>query len=388
MPHPLDRPAASLDGGILMTMHRFSQGGGDRVGVILANGFARAGVPTEIALLRNCGEGEAALLDLVDPAVSLSCAGRPLTRHLELVRGLGFVQRRIAAARPALVFASSNNMGLVTGLAARRLGPDRPAFAMKVTNPVVRPHDDWPLRRTYRHFLYRFVFGNFDRIITISDAEQATLTAAYPALADRFATAPNAYIDDAMLAEMAPQTDPTRPHLLTTARMMPQKRLDRMLRAFARVTTPGTHLTILGDGPERPMLEKLTHQLGIAGRVSMPGFQDDVLPWLRRADLFLLSSDYEGLPAALLEALACGVPVVTTDCFDGARTLLASAPGCAVVPREDETAFARAIEIALAAPSLPDALRDIARPYTIDASVAAHLDLLRPVGFARQKASR
>src|SRR6185503_9029583 len=98
-------------------------------------------------------------------------------------------------------------------------------------------------------------------------------------------------------------------------------------------------LTILGDGPLRHSLEALARSLGIADRVDTPGY-GDVLPRLRQADLFVLSSDYEGLPAVVLEALASGVPVVTSDSFLAAREMLEGAPGCAVVPIRDPDALA------------------------------------------------
>ena len=376
-------PGGALDGGILMTMHRFSQGGADRVGVLLANGFARAGIPTGMALLRDGGEGETAMLDLLDRGVTLVSAGPPTgSRHLELVRGRLFLRRETEARRPAVVLASSNNMGLVTGLSARRDRRGGPRYAMKVTNPVLRPRDRGTAVRAYRRRLYGFVFGNYDSVLTLTEAERGTLSKLYPPLAQRFRTTANAYISPAMLEDYVRPFDGP-PTILALARMMPQKRLDRLLAAFAQITCPGARLIILGDGPERPKLEAQVRSLGIADRVDMPGFVEDVLPWLQRADLFALSSDYEGLPAALLEALACNVPVVTTDCFDGARVLLAGAERCAVVPREDIAAFARAVDTSLTGSGRPTALRDIARGYGIEASIAAHITALRPLLEAR-----
>lgn len=368
-----------LCGGVLMTMLRPTQGGADRVAVLLANGLVAAGIPAGIFLLREDGEGREALLRLLDPAVILRSAGPSLgSRHLDLVRGLSAIRRAVDRSRPALVLASSNNMGLVTGLAARPSFPEGPRYAMKVTNPVIRPRDRGPLLRFYRHRLYGFIFRPYERILTLSSAERDRLSGMYPAEARKFVTVPNPYVSEAML-EAPPHRGPAPPMILALARMMPQKRLDRLLRAFAMAACTGARLVILGDGPERPRLERLSLSLGIADRVDMPGFVEDVLPWLRRADLYALSSDYEGLPAVVIEALACNVPVVTTNCFDGAKALLAGAAGCAVVPRQDISAFARAIETGLAGTGPRTDLRDIARGYAIRSATAAHLDALRPL---------
>ena len=363
-----------------MTMHRFSQGGADRVGVLLANGFVRAGIPTRIAVLRSGGEGDRALVELADPDVAIRYAGAAMgSRHLELVRGLRFLRREIASIRPAVVLASSNNMGLVTGLTSRLRREGGPSYVMKVTNPVVRPRDRGIIRTAYRHRLYGFVFAPYERILTLTDAERGTLSGLYPELANRFRTTINPYVTPAMLEDHAPHSGGGGAHVLSLARMMPQKRLDLLLAAFARIRDRNARLTIVGDGPERPNLERLACLLGIADRVAMPGFVHDVVPWLRGADVFALSSDYEGLPAAVLEALACNVPVVTTDCFDGARELLAGAERCAVIRRGDIAGFARAIDASVAVREPPRGLRGIARAYGVDASIAAHICALAPL---------
>jgi glycosyltransferase involved in cell wall biosynthesis len=380
----------ALEGGILLTIHRLSYGGADRVAMHLANGIAQAGIPTGIAILRTGGEAESTLLGMLRPDVAQWAAGPPMgSRHLELVRGMGFIDRLVSRSRPSVVLASSNNMGLVTGLSSRlRRQSSRPAYVLKTTNPVVRPFDRGPVRKRYRHLLYGLVFSPFDRILNLTEAERDELSQMYPAAARKFAVVRNPYITAAMLdGESVPRTTPRR--ILTLARMMPQKRLDVLLSAFSHVARKDCRLTILGDGPERPRLEALAKALGISDRVEMPGFTDSVLPWLRRADVFALSSDFEGLPAALLEAFACKVPVVTTDCFVGARTLLANAPGSAVVPRGDPRALARAIDDSLDSKADLAGLRDIARDYEIQAGIDCHLGELLPLlhpGWRRARA--
>ena len=372
--------SGDLRGGVLMTMLRPTQGGADRVAVLLANGFVRAGIPCGIFLLREGGEGRAALLQLLDPAVILRSAGPSLgSRHLDLIRGISAIRREVARSEPALVLASSNNMGLVTRLAAGARSGAGPRYAMKVTNPVVRPRDRGPFLRFYRHHLYGFIFRRYERILTLTLPERDRLSHMYPADAAKFETVPNPYVSQAMLDGTGQRRRSGPPIILALARMMPQKRLDRLLRAFAMANCTDARLVILGDGPERPRLERLSRSLGLAGRVEMPGFVEDVVPWLRRADVYALSSDYEGLPAVVIEALACNVPVVTTNCFDGAEALLAQAEGCFVVPRTDLSAFARALDASLASTGSHNGLREIASGYVIERAVAAHVEELRPL---------
>ena len=365
--------------GILMTMHRMSQGGADRVAVLLANGFHAAGIPIDFLLLRSGGEGEEALSSLFHPGVRVHVAGAPMgSRHLELVRGIEAIRTLASAVEPSVVLASSSNMGLVTGIAGRSLRRRGTSVAMKLTNPVIRPRDRFAVQRAYRRNLYRFIFHQHDKILTLTDAETSELKASYPEVSDRFVTVPNAYVPTELLSEKPRQrlTRAQGPRLLTLARMMPQKRLDVLLHAFARVKHPEARLTILGDGPLRVSLESLARSLGISDRVEMPGFVEDVLPALRHADLFVLSSDYEGLPAAVIEALACNVPVVTTDCFPGARSMLGQSAHCAVTPIGDAAKLAGAIDRALAS-GTPSGLRELAAGYGIEASIAAHERVMR-----------
>ena len=367
--------------GLLMTMHRMSQGGADRVAVLLANGFHAAGIPVDFLLLRSGGEGEEALTDLLDPGVRLHSAGRPMgSRHLELVRGTSAIRSLAASVRPSLVLATSSNMGLVTGVACRDLRRSGVAVAMKLTNPVIRPRDRLAIQKAYRTALYRFTFEKHDRVLTLTSAENRYLQDCYPELSSRFLTVPNAYVPSELLECELPLRSAIEepPRLLALARMMPQKRLDVLMEAFARLSRSDARLTILGDGPLRPSLERLARSLGIAGRVEMPGFVENVVPALRTAYLFVLSSDYEGLPAAVIESLACNVPVVTTDCFFGAREMLERSTFCAVTPVGDPVALARAIDATLKL-GPASGLREMAADYRIEASIAAHMAALRPL---------
>ena len=367
----------SLSGGILITIHRLSHGGADRVAMHLANGFARAGFPVGIAVLRDGGEGEEALLALLDPNVRVGHAGRPMgSRHLELIRGRKYLRSLADTSIPALVLASSNNMGLVTGL-SRRNHTASPAYVMKFTNPVIRPEDRTRLKRYYRRHLYGLVFANFDRVLALSTEECATLAKLYPGRCGKFRVATNPYVTSEMLEPTAGVASAV-PTIVSLTRLMPQKRIDILIRAFARMGDPNRQLTIVGDGPERSRLEALAQMLGIADRVSMPGFMEDPMPVLRGADLLALSSDYEGLPAVVFEALACNVPVVTTNSFEAACSVLDGVPRSAVVPLGDVDALARAMDSSLRARGRAVDLRSHARPYDFGAAINSHLDALRP----------
>lgn len=117
-----------------------------------------------------------------------------------------------------------------------------------------------------------------------------------------------------------------RPWIVSVGRMVPQKRFDDLMRAFARLE--GGSLILLGEGKERRELELLAGSLGVEQRVFMPGFIDSPGQLMRLADLYVSSSAWEGLPLVLLEAYACGLPVVARDCdFGPAEIVTPDRPG-------------------------------------------------------------
>lgn len=124
-----------------------------------------------------------------------------------------------------------------------------------------------------------------------------------------------------------------------------QKAFDRLVRVHAALLGERIQqrLVIIGDGPDRPLLEKEIARLGVEKTVSLPGHVHNVDEWLARASVFALTSRYEGLPLVLLEALAAGVPVVAMDCPAGPREILRGGEDGILVPEGDEEAMGTAI---------------------------------------------
>ena len=140
-----------------------------------------------------------------------------------------------------------------------------------------------------------------------------------------------------------------RPVVLTAGRLVTAKAHDDLLHAFAQLPIDQRgSLVILGEGRLREKLQKLAEQLGICDRVWMPGFVDNPWWFINRADVFALSSHNEGHPRVLLEALACGIPIASTDCPSGPREILADARGTRLALVGDTQALSAAISALLA----------------------------------------
>ena len=140
-------------------------------------------------------------------------------------------------------------------------------------------------------------------------------------------------------------------HILSAGTLKVQKDHATLINAFALLPTLlNAKLTILGEGSLRPELEALIQQLGLQGRVAMPGFVVDPYPWYRTADLFVLCSRWEGFGNVIVEALECGVPVVSTDCPSGPAEILENGRFGQLVPVQDPVALAASMVKGLADP--------------------------------------
>ena len=150
-----------------------------------------------------------------------------------------------------------------------------------------------------------------------------------------------------------------------------------LIRAFARLrATRPARLVILGEGPEHGSLEQLARQLGVAPDVDLPGFTINPYAFMARADVFALASRVEGLSNAIIEALACGCPVVSTDCPNGPAEVLEHGRYGRLVPVGDEAALTEAIAATLQASPDRDKLRRRAADFSVERATERYLQLL------------
>ena len=172
---------------------------------------------------------------------------------------------------------------------------------------------------------------------------------------------------------------PRGQRILTVGRFTQEKNHALLLRAFAKMPKPGARLLFLGKGPDEIMLRALASELEIADSVIFPGFFPNPASFYATADLFVLSSDYEGLPTVLIEALSFGVPVVSTDCPFGPAEILGNNQYGTLTPVGDPEALARALTDALDAPVDAAALRQRAADFAPEVIGSKYLNLLHSV---------
>jgi glycosyltransferase involved in cell wall biosynthesis len=247
-------------------------------------------------------------------------------------------------------------------------------------------------RRRYLPPLLKRAYLMADAIIAVSNGVADDLAATTGIPRDRITTVHNPVVDLELIAKarqpldhpwFAPREPPV---ILGVGRLHPQKDFATLIRAFARVRSGRpARLVILGaessgDSAHIAELRALPARLGVADDVDLPGFTPNPIAYMSRAATFVLSSLHEGLGNVLIEALACGTPVVSTDCPSGPREILDHGRFGALVPIGDDDAMAAAIQTALDDPVSTELLRSRAELFTVERAVNRYLELM----FGRQ----
>lgn len=364
---------------VSIILYIFGSGGVAHAAANLAKGFAARGIETELLVCAEGGPAEDKLRAVIGENVSIHYF--VLTsgiRLWDLLKSFTKMGRYLRETKPTVVLSAGNNINSFSALLVRLYCPGHTQLFVKTTNPIVTPHDNLFLKYI-RQVCYTLIFRYCDGVLPLSEEECAILRQSFPEASDKLVAVNNPLITDTL-----PQDNQiTRSGksgtkiLISVGRLRHQKRFDILLRAFAKVRSDiDCRLVILGEGRDRTKLQALSNQLGIAHLIQMPGFVSDVPERLARADLFILSSDYEGLPGVVLEALAVNCPVVATDCFPSARALLDMAPRCSVTPIGDANALASAIYASLNQTDNTMELSHLTTKYRVSAAIDSHIDAL------------
>ncbi|SNR23951.1 glycosyltransferase [Halorubrum vacuolatum] len=165
--------------------------------------------------------------------------------------------------------------------------------------------------------------------------------------------------------------------ILAGGRHEPQKGFNTLLASFARLNGDHRRLVLFGSGPETEALREQAAALGIQERVYFPGFIEDPYRYMGAADVFVLSSTHEGFGLVLIEAMACGCPVVSTDCRSGPSEILSGGTYGRLVPVGDDRALTTAIEETLRDPHDAETLYERATDFDVSVAIASYDELFQ-----------
>ncbi|AUW59741.1 glycosyltransferase [Sphingobium sp. SCG-1] len=371
---------------IVSCIKSFGPGGVERVALRLTAGWERADVPVQLLVASPDGpvapQPGSACHRILPPCFMI---GRrwPLLRLTASVLAECRNERR-----GTILFCPGNSYTVVAVMVKIALGRRCPPIVAKISNDLRR--DDMPRfwRRLYRQWLR--IQGraiNHFAVLSTPMADEVAELMGVPR--ERIHVVPNPVLSDADLDTYeAPRVLRAGRKFVAVGRLEPQKNYRLMLEAFARGSEDADRLTIYGDGRERLALERIVGALDLAQKVNLAGFSSDMRAELRRYNILLLTSRFEGQPGAVVEALCMGLGIIATRCCSGMPELLDDGALGTLIDRDDLDGLADAI--ASAKPGKQDIgrARSKARNFTIEAAVPAYAHLFAKVLAANPYASR
>ena len=365
---------ADVRGGRVALLTTSMRGGGaERAMLTLATAFSERGLDVDLVLVKAEGEYMGMVPDGVR-VIDLD-SRRTLTAVPKFLR---YVRRERPIALLSTLTASD-----VAALIAKIIHGGR----MRV---VVRQANMFTSHLTLTRFktrqvmrLVRLLMPFADGIVAVSDGVASDLRAQAPRAATKVTTIVNPVVSPDISEKAADSvehpwfSDGGDPVMLAAGRLVKEKDYPTLLRAFAEVVrSRPARLVILGQGVERENLLELAARLGVSDRFDLPGFDVNPFRYMSRASVFVLSSRYEGFPNVLAQAMACGAPVVSTDCRSGPSEMLEGGRWGRLAPVGDWRAMARAIEDTLDDPMPAEELKARASVYLVEASVERYLEVL------------
>ncbi|MFN3661815.1 glycosyltransferase [Yoonia sp.] len=349
-------------------------GGVERIRLVLAHEFARQGHSVTFVLMQARGallaEAQAAF-----PVVDLNC---PRARNLPRV-----LARYLKQHQPDALLAAMWPLTVIAPL--MRLSGYRGNIVVSEHNTLSIQYGRWgglhraalrgSMAVSYRlaHARLGVSAGVADDIAALSRLPRRMFEVVHNPVP------PRPMPDAALLGNVdSLWAAPHGARIVTIGSMKAQKNHPLLLRAFARMGRPDARLMFVGTGAGEAELRALADDLGVASQVIFAGFHPDPTPFYQTADLFVLSSDYEGFGNVIVEALACGTSVVATDCPSGPAEILENGTYGRLVPVRDADALAAAMQAGLAAPHDPALLKQRAADFAPAIAASRYLELLCP----------
>lgn len=354
---------------VMFCISDLGTGGTARATMLVANGLAENGHDVSLAAMRGGG----VLTGQLDSRVKLIELRSSRGRGASMALAAGELANAIRSERPTQLVSAGNHMHLTAAL-AHRLAGSTAELIVKMTNALERGGG---IGARLRRSAYRSLFARADRILLITRSARDALARAFPSLEPRLRVVDNPYITDAMVAAGEAYDRFDKGRLLAMGRLVKQKDYPLLLESLARIRDLAWTLDVLGDGPLLKPLREQAKRLGISERVRFHGFVADPLPFLTKAHALVLSSAWEGQGAVLLEALACGCPVVATRSTDAVGEVLGEGQFGRLVAPGDAQALADAMAAELAERSaITEEAKAWVRRYRIGAGVRSHADAL------------
>ena len=348
-------------------------GGAERVMMSIAAGLADRGVAVDFLVNRNSEDCWGSL----SPNVRL--LSLDTWRYTCLPGLLKYIRRQ----RPHGLLSTMKSANL-TALVAKKFFAPELRLVIHQANSFSGELRTLSVKQRLALRAIRRLMPSADAIVTLNQAMAADIRELAPKAARNVQVIHDPYdIDEIIARSQRPAEHPwlgdgrTAPVIVAAARLHPKKDLKTLIKAFALVAKQRpVRLVILGEGPELTRLKEVASVLDVAPHVDFTGFKDNPFPFMAEADVFALSSKIEGFGGVLVQAMACGTPVVSTDCPFGPSEILEDGELGRLSPVGDYRAMARSIIETLDCPISSARLREGSRRYSAETSIDAYMDAL------------
>ena len=360
---------------ILTFLHSFEPGGVERVALRLTRAWLLDNVDAVVVM----GRAEGAMVDQATGIRYHVLSSGPIpTAWWETLWMILTLPRFIRQSRPDILFCAGNSYSIVATAMKVILGKQCPPIVAKISNDLARVDMPQPVRWAYRKWC-RLQGRVIDHFVGMAEPMRTEICAAMGVDATRVSIIHDPAISLADIPSGDREQKPDGCHFVGAGRLSSQKNFALLIDAFAQMAKPSDRLTIYGEGADRLTLERQIKRLGLGAQVALPGFVNSLIGELQAADVFVLSSDYEGVPAVIVEALAAGLAVVATDCSVSMRDMLDDGALGTLVATRDRQCLANAMQHARNGPDKTAERRAKAAQFTVERAAAAYIALFRRV---------
>ena len=346
---------------VLFFVSRLNGGGAEMHMLRVMNHLDRSRFRVSLAVTRPAGSFESALAE--DVRMHVLGTGGSDSTTVRMLRAVGPLRRLMSEERPDVVCSVMELANIVNVRAARGAEP-RPRVVLGVQTPpsIALRYKFHPVNALALKIVPR-VYPQADRVVALSRGVAEDVASLAPGVRGRVSVIYNAGVEDGV-AEKAREPlgehegDGTGPLVVACGRLKSLKGFNYLIDAVAEVRKGGlpARLWIVGEGEERRSLEGQVERLGLGGAVRLLGFQSNPFKFMAAADVFVLSSLFEGFGNVIVEAMACGTPVVATDCPYGPAEIITDGRDGLLVPPADAGALARALSRVLGDAGLRESL--------------------------------
>jgi len=320
-------------------------GGAERVIVTLANGIADKGIKVDLIL----ANAEGPYLSEVSSKIRVVDL-----KTKRVLFSLFSLVKYLKQEHPTVLLSSLEHANIIA-LWAKWLSGEKTKCVIRIPNTTsIDAQYSNNLIGKFLPWFLKLFYWLADSIVVVSKYSAQDLITFLGIPPSKVCVIYNPVINDELFRKSVIElhhpwfNDGTIPVILGVGRLSRQKDFPTLIRAFALLRKNRfVRLMILGEGEDRKYLEGLISELGIQEDVSLPGFVENPFPYIRRASVFALSSRWEGLPNALIQALALGTPSVATDCPGGVAEILEGNKLGVLVPVGDERKIADALRISI-----------------------------------------